>query len=103
MTKDTYTVCGVGESWSVTLHGQVTGTFPRRTDALVAAVICAGASAKLGHDAEVLTQGPSGETLLLWTNQHHVKNRIGLDGQRHNAPPTTPVATPSDTVWQIKS
>jgi hypothetical protein len=72
MKKDTYIVSRIGETWSVTLDSRVTGTFSRRTDALLAAVICAGASGNLGHEVEVLAQSTTGETHLLWTNRDNV-------------------------------
>jgi hypothetical protein len=66
--RDVYVVSAAGEEWSITLNGRVTGTFSGRNDALLAALICAKASSKLGHEAEVRTQIMS-EAHLLWTNR----------------------------------
>jgi hypothetical protein len=70
MDRDVYIVSAAGNEWSITLNGQVAGTFSRRSDALLAAIICADASARIGHDAEVLTRSASGETHSVWTHAY---------------------------------
>jgi hypothetical protein len=69
--RDVYVVSAVGEEWSITLYGQVIGKFVRRSDALLAAIICANASIRIRHDAEVLTRSASGETHSVWTYAYH--------------------------------
>jgi hypothetical protein len=67
---DVYVVSVAGDAWSITLNGRVTGTYARRSDAVLAAVICAGASSRIGHEAEVVTQSARGETRRIWSTVH---------------------------------
>jgi hypothetical protein len=68
---DVYIVSIAGDAWAITLNGHLTGTYSRRSDAILAAVICAGASSRIGHEAEVVTQSARGEIRRIWSTVDH--------------------------------
>jgi hypothetical protein len=76
MNFHAYVVCAAGDKWNITLNGDVIGTFARRPEAVLAAVICARASRQIGQEAEVLMRGTSGRTHAVRTRNHL---GVGLD------------------------
>jgi hypothetical protein len=67
MDRHVYVVCAADEGWSITLNGSVIGTFARRRDALLAAVICSRTSRRIGHETEVLARSGTGKTRAVLT------------------------------------
>ena len=70
MNGHAHVVCAAGESWNITLNGDAIGTFARRREAVLAAVICARASRRIGQEAEVLMLSTSGKTHAVRTWDH---------------------------------
>jgi hypothetical protein len=72
MQLDRYLVVPVGDWWAVQLGSAILGAFPQKGEAIQAAITVAVSSGKFGAQAEVVTQGPEGEFMPIWT--------LGLDG-----------------------
>ena len=67
-----YLVVPVDDRWAVQLGGSTLGAFSQKGEAIQAAIAVAVSSGKFGAQAEVMTQGPEGEFMPIWT--------LGLDG-----------------------
>lgn len=69
MQLDRYLVVPVDDRWTVQLGSAFLGVFSQKGEAIQAAITVAVSS---GAEAKVLTQGPEGEFMPIWT--------FGLDG-----------------------
>jgi hypothetical protein len=67
MQLDRYEIVPAGDHWAVRLNATILRTFPQRMDAIRAAIEAAQASLETGIVANVLSQGPGGEVVPLFT------------------------------------
>lgn len=72
MQLDRYLIVPVDDRWAVQLGGAILGAFSQKSEAIQAAITVAVSSGRYGAQAEVVTQGPEGEFVPIWT--------LGLDG-----------------------
>ena len=67
MTQDQYLVARAGDHWAVKLNSKTLRTFPRRSEAIEAAVQVAQRSGEHGIAAQVLSAAPDGDVQPIWT------------------------------------